>query len=336
MMTKSKLALISLLLCVLSSCATMSGDECAIADWAALGYEDGQSGRTLAYKNERAKDCAKHGIGIDHRAYDQARDRGLARYCVAETAYDLGKRGQRYTGVCADHNESVFLLAYEQGNKHGEFIRAVNRINGSIKSGEKELASLEEAFAKLQHGEVEPPISEEQAFDQAIPNMQRQLYLTEVFLPYWYEQKDAANSQLQEFSGRMAAGDTSAMSMQVYHYEPAPEQEENFDQMHAVIETAARFYSGVRSPTERYVKQACKLYEYGAKELEKVPDWNLFEGTNLVHDHFLHALDLLKQSSDYVGLFRDSFREDAIAIKVSRACPEVFKTYRRLLRKRLY
>ena len=62
---------------VLQGCATMSVDECATADWRAIGYEDGTRGETLAKAQKREAACSKHGYAMDQLAYGHGRSEGL-------------------------------------------------------------------------------------------------------------------------------------------------------------------------------------------------------------------------------------------------------------------
>lgn len=63
---------------ILAGCAsTMNKDQCLVADWRTVGYEDGSAGRSAQWLERRGEDCAKHGIAPDLDAYLSGRDDGL-------------------------------------------------------------------------------------------------------------------------------------------------------------------------------------------------------------------------------------------------------------------
>ena len=98
---------------LLSSCATMSPEECKQADWAQIGQRDGLDGRTLAQLDARAEDCAKVGVAVDTRTYKQGREQGLRSYCQLDNALRLGLSGAAYAGVCPPQIHAAFQQRYE-------------------------------------------------------------------------------------------------------------------------------------------------------------------------------------------------------------------------------
>ena len=131
--------LIAAALMGLSGCASMSGDECATSDWAAIGYEDGSRGYTSDQFAGRRKACAKHGITADFGAYQAGRNEGLVEFCQPSRGYNLGVNGGRYNGVCDVALEEEFLDAYRVGNQLYSLRSNVNNANSRIHSKEREL-----------------------------------------------------------------------------------------------------------------------------------------------------------------------------------------------------
>jgi hypothetical protein len=130
---------ILLSLAVLGGCATMSGDECAVSDWHAIGYEDGTRGYTSDRLGDHRKACAKHGIAPDFQAYQAGRSEGLVEYCQPSRGFNLGSKGGQYRGVCSSHNEQRFLDAYNSGY-HLHNLRAnVDSANYRINANKREL-----------------------------------------------------------------------------------------------------------------------------------------------------------------------------------------------------
>jgi hypothetical protein len=128
----------------LSGCASMSNEECAVADWSAVGYEDGARGYTAERFSNHRKACAKHGITADFGAWQAGREQGLVEYCQPGRGYDIGVSGGRYYGVCNAELEPDFLDAYNVGH-HLYTLRAnVSRASSAIQARERELENIEE------------------------------------------------------------------------------------------------------------------------------------------------------------------------------------------------
>lgn len=98
---------------LLASCATMSPEECQLANWRDMGQRDGQRGEPLSLLGRRAEDCAKVNVDIDQQAYQQGRELGLRSYCRLDNAVPLGLSGATYAGVCAPDIESRFVPRYQ-------------------------------------------------------------------------------------------------------------------------------------------------------------------------------------------------------------------------------
>ncbi len=135
----------------LGGCASMSGDECAMSDWSAVGYEDGARGYTTDRFSTYRKACSKHGVAPDFQAYLQGRDQGLVEYCQPGRGFHLGSRGAAYGGVCGAELEPEFLDAYNAGYQLYELRVNVNSANSRVSAKERE---LEENFAEIRNKEA--------------------------------------------------------------------------------------------------------------------------------------------------------------------------------------
>jgi len=115
----------------LASCATMSPEECRVANWTDVGLRDGLEGKTLGLLNERVNDCAEAGVRVDGNAYLKGRDTGLKSYCRLENAAPLGLNGGSYEGVCPAQIDGEFRRRYQLGYNvyaaHAEAARIDNR-----------------------------------------------------------------------------------------------------------------------------------------------------------------------------------------------------------------
>ena len=125
---------------MLSGCATMNADQCAMSDWHAVGYEDGTRGSSGDRFGQYRKACAKHSVAPDFQAYQAGRKEGLVEYCRPSRGFNLGAAGGRYNGVCDVALEEEFLDAYRVGSQLYTLRSNVNRVNGAIASREQQMA----------------------------------------------------------------------------------------------------------------------------------------------------------------------------------------------------
>jgi hypothetical protein len=88
----SRWSLIVFLAFLVSGCASMDEDECRVADWRAIGYEDGVRGVAASHIGERREACAEHGIAPDFAAYRQGRDEGLLALTRKQTTKETNSR----------------------------------------------------------------------------------------------------------------------------------------------------------------------------------------------------------------------------------------------------
>ncbi len=89
-------------LLILTSCATLSKEECRRGDWYSLGMRDGVNGEPAVQIEKHRKACAEHGIRPDEKLYMDGRAGGLREYCLIDNAFRSGLSGRQYKGVCPD------------------------------------------------------------------------------------------------------------------------------------------------------------------------------------------------------------------------------------------
>lgn len=129
---------------ILSSCASMSEDECAVADWQTIGMEDGAKGQPLTRIGAHRKACAKAGVTPDIEAYKRGRAEGLITFCTYDRGYSEGKRGATDRAVCpAGQMQNDFLAGYQAG-KH------VYGVNQQIRGLESQLTQVRSERANLE------------------------------------------------------------------------------------------------------------------------------------------------------------------------------------------
>ncbi|WP_064605068.1 DUF2799 domain-containing protein [Photobacterium sp. J15] len=127
-----KRALCMVVLAQLAGCSSMSVEECKVADWYAVGLQDGRNGAPSSRVNDYAEDCLEANVTVDQAAWFNGYDLGLTHYCMPDNGYRVGRSGGVYNGVC----DSPFFL--EQYNKG----RAEYRVEQRIRDIDRELDSI--------------------------------------------------------------------------------------------------------------------------------------------------------------------------------------------------
>ena len=135
----------SLILLLLSGCATLSKNECLNADWYSIGYVDGARGYPVSRIGKHRQACAEYGVKPDFEQYEKGLTAGIVEYCNPRNGYWLGTKGVVYGGVCPKNLEGPFIVAYQQGKNVYEMER-------QVKTGEKEVKGL---YAELENVERE-------------------------------------------------------------------------------------------------------------------------------------------------------------------------------------
>lgn len=127
-------------LCVLlTGCATMSADECKVANWSDVGLRDGLDGATLSKLDARVKDCAKAKVAVDAPRYLQGRDQGLLQFCQIEKAVPLGLKGGSYEGVCPVSIDAEFRRRFRLGRDVFDARQSVRNLEGNFNGAEDRL-----------------------------------------------------------------------------------------------------------------------------------------------------------------------------------------------------
>lgn len=133
----------------LIGCAGMSANECELADWQAVGYEDGVQGRSSDKFGSYRKNCAKHEVAPDFRAYQSGREAGLREYCQPTRGFREGSRGAKYVGVCPADLETDFLESYNDGRTLYELEHAVSSAKRQIDHRKSRMKDVESELAQI-------------------------------------------------------------------------------------------------------------------------------------------------------------------------------------------
>ena len=134
---------IALLVLVLQGCATLGRDECQVADWRLIGYQDGVQGKPASTIGTYREDCAKHAVVPDLDAWQAGRVQGLQEYCKVDNAFRLGRSGHDYPAVCPEPSTPAFRAAYEDG-------RAIYLARSEVKDTHAQIHRREHKIDELQ------------------------------------------------------------------------------------------------------------------------------------------------------------------------------------------
>lgn len=192
------------LLSLTASCATMSPEQCASADWGAVGQSDGASGEALTKAEKRGSACAKGGVTLDREAYLSGRERGLAQYCTPYNAFEIGKVYGRYDGVCTNHDETAFLAAYEQGQALAGMRTSAADAERKVGEAAVEIAQITETIDGYSSGAI--AFEAENHNEKVLHLWSRRKYLLTEVIPYWKREQSRVARLLDRYDQRGVYG----------------------------------------------------------------------------------------------------------------------------------
>lgn len=129
---------------LLAGCSSISPQECQVGDWFAIGKTDGQQGFASTKFRDYQKECAKHGVASDFRAYEQGHAQGVMQYCTYDAGRELGQSGGGYNKVCAGALETQFRLGYERGRKWYQAESALLNLQKTLQRNASTISQLEQ------------------------------------------------------------------------------------------------------------------------------------------------------------------------------------------------
>ena len=135
---------------LLGGCATgMSKDECALADWQTIGYEDGLRGFPAERIGMHRVACAKHQVTPNLAAYSAGRERGLRDYCQPKNGFRAGLNGTGYANVCSGSTETAFVNAYQWGRQIHDARAELRTTNSRLRNARDGLTHTNTAMASV-------------------------------------------------------------------------------------------------------------------------------------------------------------------------------------------
>lgn len=144
------------LLAMAQGCSTgMTPEECQVADWNLIGFEDGSAGRSMNQVSNHRQACAQVGVTPDLEAYRAGHNEGVRQWCNYNSGLNFGESGGNYEGVCPSDLEADFLSGYEKGREVYTARTRVNNLRNSIHSAERKISRLESEGEELENDIVE-------------------------------------------------------------------------------------------------------------------------------------------------------------------------------------
>ena len=137
----------------------MGKDQCAVADWNMIGFEDGLHGFPADRIGVHRVACAKYQVTPNLAAYTQGRDRGLAEYCQPKNGFRVGLYGAGYANVCSGAVETAFVDSYRYGRQIHDARSELRNTQARLHSARDELAQTDAAMVSVTAELVLPKVS---------------------------------------------------------------------------------------------------------------------------------------------------------------------------------
>jgi len=135
----------------MTSCASISEEECQAGNWADLGYRDGVNGKPRDRIADYVQTCGEYNTGVDRPAYLASYDTGLTHYCTYDKGFERGQNGSSYNTVCAGpanpEGAVDFRAGYDEGYVEYELHQKYKQLENNIVDAEDELQDVKDRLA---------------------------------------------------------------------------------------------------------------------------------------------------------------------------------------------
>lgn len=191
----------------LSGCTKMMNEnQCLVADWRTVGYEDGSQGRDQQWLSRRSEACAEFGVTPDLDQYLFGRSQGLEVYCQPRRGFSLGLRGTVYENVCPTGLEGSFLAGYQDGlglrDRENHYNELENRIGASFAELEDLDHGIEANTITLATGNM--TTEERIAYAIDLKNMAEDRGRLSEIIPQLEAERDASRYDLDAYRASIA------------------------------------------------------------------------------------------------------------------------------------
>lgn len=96
----------------LSSCATLTKDECVSVNWAELGRADGAAGQPSSHIGRHRAACSEHNLPVNEPQWSLGWQQGIRLYCTPDNGLAQGREGRHYANSCPPDLKAGFEAAY--------------------------------------------------------------------------------------------------------------------------------------------------------------------------------------------------------------------------------
>jgi len=135
---------------LLAGCSSgFDKNQCLLADWTMIGYEDGLQGWPADRIGVHRVACAKHGVAPNLAAYLEGRERGLAEFCQPKNGFRVGLNGGGYANVCSGPTEPTFVSGYRYGRQIHDARTELRQTNGRLRTARDGLVQTDAAMASV-------------------------------------------------------------------------------------------------------------------------------------------------------------------------------------------
>ena len=143
----------------------MDRDECQMADWRSVGFEDGRNGHLSSYVGEHREACAGHGVTPNLTEYLAGHSQGIVEYCRPHNGFQLGLSGHSYRGECPAGLEAAFVAGHADGYGLYERRREVDRLRRELDLNLHREDHLQQMIIKKRALLASPEVSREERED---------------------------------------------------------------------------------------------------------------------------------------------------------------------------
>lgn len=146
----------------LASCETMSAEECAGADWGALGYRDADNNGQDRF-GDRAESCADKGYSADADSYRRGWAEGIRAFCQPYRGFAFARNGGSFAGSCPAELDEDFRYAYNDGRRVYDVQQDVQEARNEISRFENRRRELDEDLREAEDDLDDATTDEERA-----------------------------------------------------------------------------------------------------------------------------------------------------------------------------
>tara|TARA_B100000029_G_C16947640_1_gene731297 strand:+ start:158 stop:550 length:393 start_codon:yes stop_codon:yes gene_type:complete len=110
------------LLVLLSGCASLTENQCKVANWYKIGLKDAEKGHEESRIEDHKKSCAKLKITPNPEQYKKGREVGLQEFCTESKGLSYGISRRDFPDICPEELRLNFEKGYKEGLNYAKEI----------------------------------------------------------------------------------------------------------------------------------------------------------------------------------------------------------------------